>query len=313
MKISVVIPSYNSAHCLPVAVASVLAQTRAADELIVVDDGSTDNVREVCDSFGPAVKYVRRKNGGLSAARNTGVANASGDWFLFLDADDRLLPHALAVLEKTALSGDAGVVYGFVLQRWKTPYDSRIHSHPYAAGDPPKPAKDNFWWTSISTAGCALISRELNEKVGGFDESFRQVEDSEYWLRCGVTAPFAHCDDIVLDKAYSGGSLGHHVANSIWFRVQLQLKFLMWCEHRGIDTSFLNATRTDIIDNALVRISRERAWEILGPVLDQARRIGVRTPRTIREHLRLSFLEGLGKVSPPPALCREVYRDWHEK
>ncbi|MEI6491529.1 MAG: glycosyltransferase family 2 protein, partial [Verrucomicrobiota bacterium] len=173
MTISVIIPSFNAAKWLPAAVASVRAQIRPADEIVIVDDGSTDGTRELCQTFGERVRYVARENGGLAAARNTGVAATSGEWLLFLDADDVLVPDALASLSRSAERSDAGVVYGFVLQRRAVATETRLHGLPYAVGDPPAPAKAHFWWTPIPTAGAALIRRSLNEEVGGFDENFR--------------------------------------------------------------------------------------------------------------------------------------------
>lgn len=278
MKISVIIPAYNAAHWLPTAVASVRAQIRPADEILIVDDGSTDRTAEVGAGFGPDVRMIRRENGGLSAARNTGVAATSGEWMLFLDADDTLTPDALASLARTAENSDAGVVYGFVLQRLGAPEKSKLHGLPTAAGNPPVPAKAHFWWTAIPTAGAALIRRSLNDHVGGFDENFRQVEDAEYWLRCGVTARFAHCDSVVLDKSCSPNSLGQNSPGSIWYRLQLQRKFLLWCERSQIDTGFLGVRPADMIDHALKRIHFDKTWEILEPVLAQAREMGERTP-----------------------------------
>ena len=92
--VAVVIPSYQQAAFLPEAIESVLAQTEPAAEVIVVDDGSTDETAQVAARF--PVRYVRRPNGGVSAARNTGVAAADADLIVFLDADDRLHPDALA-------------------------------------------------------------------------------------------------------------------------------------------------------------------------------------------------------------------------
>jgi len=175
MKISVVIPCYNSAQWICGAVESVLAQTRPADEIIVVDDGSTDDPASALRHFGDKVRLVQRPNGGLSAARNTGVIAATGDHFLFLDADDRLFPDALEKLSAQAVATGAGVIYGFAVQRREDPTETRLNSRPYAVGEPPKPAEAAFYWTPIATAGCALISRDLNDAVGGFDENFRQV------------------------------------------------------------------------------------------------------------------------------------------
>lgn len=310
MTISVIIPAYNAAKWLPAAVESVLAQTRPADELIVVDDGSTDDTADVCQALAGKIRYLRRENGGLAAARNTGIAASSGEWLLFLDADDTLYPHALASLAKAAKNSDAGVVYGFVLQRRAKATETRLHSLPYAVGAPPVPAKAMFWWTAISTAGSALIRRSLNEAVGGFDENFRQVEDCEYWLRCGVTAPFVHCDQLVLDKAYSPHSLGQQQETSIWFRLQLQLKFLLWCERRGIDTTFLEVTKADLINHALTRTYRQKAWPILAPLLEQARREGVRSAWYYRAILRKTWMNLFHILPPPPPQCVEVYRHW---
>src|SRR5688572_31755178 len=99
MKISVIIPCYNRADDLPRTLESILRQTRLADEVLVVDDGSQDDTAEVTARFAPAVRYVYRENGGLSAARNTGQAASIGDALLFIDSDDLLLPEALEQLE----------------------------------------------------------------------------------------------------------------------------------------------------------------------------------------------------------------------
>ncbi len=92
--VSVVIPCYNHAQFLAHAIESVLAQSYSNFELIVVDDGSTDDTAEVVKRY-PPVRYVYQENAGLSAARNTGLRQSRGEFIAFLDADDRLLPHAL--------------------------------------------------------------------------------------------------------------------------------------------------------------------------------------------------------------------------
>src|SRR4051794_29900976 len=92
--VAVIIPTFNHAHFLADAIGSVLAQTRAADEIIVVDDGSTDDPAAVVAEF-REVRFIRQNNRGLSAARNTGLASCATRYVVFLDADDRLLPIAL--------------------------------------------------------------------------------------------------------------------------------------------------------------------------------------------------------------------------
>ena len=313
MKISVIIPSYNAAKWLCSSVASVQRQTRPADEIIIVDDGSMDGTPELCVELGKeGIRSMRRENGGLSAARNSGVAMATGDWFLFLDADDRLYPDALEKLSATAQSSGAGVVYGFVLQRGETPLKTRLHSLPHAIGEPPQPAEAAFLWTPIATAGCALISRDINEKVGGFDEAFRQVEDAEYWLRCGVTTAFAHTGTVVLDKTYSADSLGQQRASSIWYRLQLQLKFLSWCRERGIKTDFLRTSPQAMVNHALTQAWRERKWELLPPLLREARKLGVVTPWCVRAAFKCLRLKVRGRLPARPAYCRSVHDAWRK-
>lgn len=94
--ISVIIPAYNAAATLQRALDSVLAQTWPAHEIIVIDDGSTDATGEVVKTYADRVRYVRQGNAGPSAARNQGVAMASGEWIAFLDADDWYYPERLA-------------------------------------------------------------------------------------------------------------------------------------------------------------------------------------------------------------------------
>ncbi|HOQ05714.1 MAG TPA: glycosyltransferase family A protein [Anaerohalosphaeraceae bacterium] len=97
MTISVIIPAYNNEQHLSRAIHSVLAQSRPPDEIIVVDDGSTDRTAEAAAAFGEKIRCIRQDNRGPGAARNTGIRAASGEWVAFLDADDEWLPDKLAV------------------------------------------------------------------------------------------------------------------------------------------------------------------------------------------------------------------------
>lgn len=313
MKISVIIPCYNSAQWVGGAVDSVLAQTKPPHEVIVVDDGSTDDPAATLTKFGNKVRLVTRPNGGLSAARNTGVAEASGDWFLFLDADDHLFPNALEMLAAKAGASGSGVVFGFVLQRRNPPTETRLHSRPYAVGIPPTPARAMFWWTSIATTGCALISARLNEEIGGFDENFRQVEDAEYWLRCGVTEKFEHTETVVLDKSYHADSLGQKRESSIWYRLQLQRKFLDWCYVRNIDTDFLGTSYSEIINHALIQAWRNKAWALLNPLLSQAQELKVFTPWCAKARTKTIWLRILNSLPAAPNYCQNVWNLWRDK
>ena len=93
-KVSVIIPAYNSAKFLAETIESVLRQTYPVFEIVVVDDGSTDETKEVCSHY-PIVKYIYQRNQGVVGARNTGVRISKGEYLLFLDHDDCLLPRSV--------------------------------------------------------------------------------------------------------------------------------------------------------------------------------------------------------------------------
>src|SRR5215212_4087832 len=99
-KVSVVIPCYNQAHFLPEAIESVLSQSYEEFEVLVVDDGSKDETAQVASQYvstDPRVRVIRQENRGLAGARNRGLAEAQGEYVVFLDSDDRLLKEALEV------------------------------------------------------------------------------------------------------------------------------------------------------------------------------------------------------------------------
>lgn len=96
-QFSVIIPAYNSAATLGKAIESALAQTYPAHEIIVIDDGSADNTRQIVDGYGNQVRYLHQTNAGVSSARNRGAEAATGDWLAFLDADDWYFPERLGL------------------------------------------------------------------------------------------------------------------------------------------------------------------------------------------------------------------------
>ena len=112
--ISIVIPSYNQAEFLRDAIDSCLNQTAEPYEVIVVDDGSTDNSLEIARSYENKIRVISQVNKGLASARNTGIMNVKGSYdifyVLFLDADDILLPNAIENIEKVALETNADII-----------------------------------------------------------------------------------------------------------------------------------------------------------------------------------------------------------
>lgn len=178
-SVSVVITTYNHAHFLRDALASVMAQTTPAHEVIVVDDGSTDNPANVLAPF-PAVKLIQQSNAGLAAARNTGLVAARSTYVLFLDADDLLAPHAIAAgLAAIEAVPQAAFVYGGhrLVDEKGNPTRTRfdpIDGDPFAAM-----LKMNL----IGMHATVLYRREILVEAGGFNVQLRLCEDYDVYLK----------------------------------------------------------------------------------------------------------------------------------
>jgi glycosyltransferase involved in cell wall biosynthesis len=179
--VSVVIPCYNHAQFLAHAIESVLAQSYSNFELIVVDDGSTDDTAEVVRRYSP-VRYVYQENAGRSSARNTGLRQSRGEFLVFLDADDRLLSHALGVgvscmrehPECAFVSGHCRVIdsAGAILPSPKQQRVEREHYLRLLRGG------SYIWCPAV-----ALFQQRVFDFVSGFDPAVMPVEDYDLYLR----------------------------------------------------------------------------------------------------------------------------------
>jgi glycosyltransferase involved in cell wall biosynthesis len=190
-----VIPCYNQAHFLGEAIESVLSQTYPHFEVVVVDDGSTDNTQEVASRY-PGVRCVRQEdNQGLAAARNTGIRRSRGEYLVFLDADDRLLPNAL----EAGLSAlKAHPECAFVAGRYRyIAFDGSALLTP----QPPRVERDHYLAllgrNYITTPAVVMYRRPVFEYVTGFDPSVSPAEDYDLYLRIAREFPI-HCHDNVV-------------------------------------------------------------------------------------------------------------------
>jgi glycosyltransferase involved in cell wall biosynthesis len=207
VTIAVVIPTFNHAHYLADAITSVLAQTRQADEIIVVDDGSTDDVAGVVDRF-PAIRLIRQENRGLSAARNTGLRHCQTDYVAFLDADDRLLPPALETgLTCMSARPDSACVYGGYR---RVSEDGRplgpdiylpMEGNPYVAL-----LRQNI----IGMHAAVLHRRDCLLAVGGYDETLRRNEDYDLYLRIAKRYPIASHPAIIAEYRRHGLNMSNN-------------------------------------------------------------------------------------------------------
>src|SRR5215212_7841122 len=176
-SVSVIIPCHNGSRYLGETIASVLRQTYTDFEIIVVDDGSTDETPEVIARY-PNVRALYQSHAGLSAARNTGLHAAGGEYLVFLDSDDRLLPDALKIgVDSLELHPECAFVYGYweyinadgsILPMPRIPRIKRDHYRQFL--------RQNF----IQSIGAVMFRRS---SVDGFCADLNSCEDRELYLR----------------------------------------------------------------------------------------------------------------------------------
>ena len=183
--ISVIIPTYSYGRFLRDAIDSVLAQTVAPLEIIVVDDGSTDDTPEIVASYGDRIRYIRQQNAGVGAARNSGIAAARGEYLAFLDSDDIWLPEKLA-RELACLEADPGL--GLVhcgVEMFDASGTVRISMtgrEGWIAHELLRLDREVI----ASVGSCPLVPKRVVDEVGGFDESLPPSEDWDFVYRVAL-------------------------------------------------------------------------------------------------------------------------------
>lgn len=205
-KISVILPVYNGATHVGQAIRSVLAQTRFADEIVVVDDGSTDDTPSVLGAFGGKIRVIRVPNGGASTARNIGMAEARGDYFAFLDHDDVWFKEKLELqMEAFRRFPEVGILSCDYISRFAGS-DGRHHRHSEMlkmrhALNMDAPLEAPFFLMQlkgnlIGTPSTAVVRRNVAERARAFDPEFVIAQDYDFWLRCARSSNL-----LILSKA----------------------------------------------------------------------------------------------------------------
>jgi glycosyltransferase involved in cell wall biosynthesis len=191
--VSIIIPCYNQGHFLADSIESALAQTYGRTELVVVDDGSSDNTAELAARY--PVRYIRQPNRGIAEARNCGFNATAGDYVMFLDADDRLTCDSVqAHLHCFAAHPGVGFVVGEI--EWidsKGNYTGTAKSELLKQNHYEELLKVNHVANTIAV----MFRRSVLEHVGGFNSFFSPAEDYEILLRAGRTYPSAHHSAVV--------------------------------------------------------------------------------------------------------------------
>ena len=188
--VSVVIPTFNRASTLARAIRSVLAQTRPADEVIVVDDGSTDDTATRVRADFPDAQLIRQSNRGVSAARNAGIGAATGEWIALLDSDDEWLPPKL---ERQLASVDPSTVLCHTDEIWirRGRRVNPMKKHEKRGGQ----IFEHCLPLCAISPSSALIRRHLFETIGTFDEDLPACEDYDFWLRVTARFPVVFVDE----------------------------------------------------------------------------------------------------------------------
>ncbi|HWH79223.1 MAG TPA: glycosyltransferase family A protein, partial [Candidatus Binatus sp.] len=229
--VSVIIPTYNRWPMVGAAVDSVLAQSYSDFELIVIDDGSTDGTAEKLACYGSRLRVFRQANRGVSAARNFAVSRACGRYLAFLDSDDLWQPRKLEI-QTQFMDRNPEVQICQTEEIWIR-HGIRVNPknrHRKPSGDIFLPSLD----LCLVSPSAVMLTRELFQKTGGFDENLRVCEDYDLWLRIALE----HSVPLIVEPlVIKHGGHADQLSRSVWamdrYRV-LALQKLLRAELSGI-------------------------------------------------------------------------------
>jgi glycosyltransferase involved in cell wall biosynthesis len=243
MRISVVIPSYNRRHTLQRALRSVYAQSSAVDEVILVDDGSSDDSASMVAREFPRVQLIRQSNRGVSAARNRGIRAAQYEWLALLDSDDCWMPHKIETLRAAAAAHPDYVLY----------HSDEIWIRRGVRVNPMRKHRKSGGWIfnqclplcAISPSA-ALIQKAALLDLGLFDETLPACEDYDLWLRLCHRYPVHYIDQALITK-YGGHD------DQLSRQFPAMDRFRARALHRLLDSEELDADDFDAARHMLLR------------------------------------------------------------
>jgi glycosyltransferase involved in cell wall biosynthesis len=210
MSISVIIPAYNAARFIRETVECVLQQTLPPDEVLVIDDGSTDDTASIAESFGPPVRVIRRQNVKLAATRNFGVQEAKSEWVAFLDADDLWQSNKLErQMEELSRNPEADLCYTgrvLLLQGHENTRLGKVVPVP-----PAEKIRQALYHNTTFLPSSVVMRRSTFLAIGGHDTHFKIVEDWDTWLRLlHAGTKFAACSEPLMLYRIHSNSTSHN-------------------------------------------------------------------------------------------------------
>ena len=242
-SVTVIIPTYNRATLLSRALQSVFAQTRAPQEVIVVDDGSTDCTEQIVQEKFPQARYIFQENQGVSAARNKGIQKACGEWIAFLDSDDEWLPQKLekqfmelqsAPHFQVCHTNEIWIRNGRRVNPMKkhAKYGGHIFQHCLAL--------------CLISPSSVLLRRSLFESVGFFDETLPACEDYDLWLRITARYPVLYLEEPCIRK-YGGHN--DQLSRKYWGMD----RFRIYALEKILNTNLLTLENKQIVTETLLQ------------------------------------------------------------
>ncbi len=244
MKVSVIIPTFNRGYVVERAINSVLNQSKSPHELIIVDDGSTDDTEEVLKQYDnvPLIKVIRTENQGVSAARNTAIREATGEWIALLDSDDEWLSHKLEVqLAHLEENPHLPLVHGeeIWIRNGKRVNQKKIHQK--FGGR----IFQKCLPLCLISPSASIIRKEVLLKLGCFDEEFEVCEDYDLWLKLTSLYEVGYIEAPVITK-YGGheDQLSRKFKAMDFWRVKSLMRLI---EIRNLSTEDRKAVLSEVI------------------------------------------------------------------
>ena len=214
-RVSVVIPAFRAATTIGKAIDSVIAQTSPVAQILVVDDGSPDDLGAVVSAYGAAVQYCRKANGGAASARNLGIDRCDGDWVAFLDADDYWEPDKLRrQLEVADAHPEVGLIAGRYFE--EEPGGVRAERRGEASrflGRPLRPSRrETFEFATTIWTSTIIVRREVLGEHR-FENGLEPAEDRDLWVRLVTSTPVYLLPEPLATAVLTPGSLSRSHAD----------------------------------------------------------------------------------------------------
>jgi glycosyltransferase involved in cell wall biosynthesis len=213
--VTTIIPTYNRAQLLREALDSVLTQSRPVDEIIVIDDGSTDNTMEVLRGYGDMIRCIQQPNGGPGAARNRGLREATGDYIAFLDSDD-IWVHDKAKIQMEFFNKHPHLEFVFGdMANFTMSEDNEvaeiknpeIHNYFVANATNLEQILECLIMESVIPTPTVMFKHKCTTEIGFFDETMKICEDLDYWLRAARTCRFGFINTVLAKRRRHDGNL----------------------------------------------------------------------------------------------------------